>query len=365
MGSRTITAAVTAAAGAGFDLRSVELDDLRPDEVRVDIKAVGICHTDLLCADGTFPAPLPGVFGHEGAGVVAEVGSAVQGVSAGDRVLMSFDSCGGCRNCRRGVPAYCETFMQLNFGGGRADGGTALQAGGQSLHSHFFGQSSLASAANVRARTLVPLPEDIPFEVAAPLGCGVQTGAGAVLNVLSVEPGGVVAVTGAGGVGLGAVMAARLAAAGVVVAIDPVPSRRALALEVGADLALDPLADDFPAKLEEIGGLEYVVDSSGQPAVITATFEALKPRGALAMIGGPATPTFAFDAYKLLDGRSVRGLTMGESVPQHFVPMLIDHWRQGRFPVDKIVSAYPLSEIDKALTAMRNHEIIKPVLTTS
>jgi aryl-alcohol dehydrogenase len=211
---------------------------------------------------------------------------------------------------------------------------------------------------------LVRLPDDISFATAAPLGCGVQTGAGAVLNVLDVQPGSAVAVSGAGGVGLGAVMAARLCGAGTVVAVDPIASRRALSLDLGADHALDPLTDDFDQRLRAIGTLDYAIDTSGQPGIITACFEALCKKGSLALIGGPATPTFAFDSYKLLDGRSVRGLTMGESVPQQFVPMLIEHWRNGRFPVDRIITTYPFRDLDKAVDDMRDHEIIKPVLTT-
>jgi aryl-alcohol dehydrogenase len=357
-----ITAAVTTAAGAGFELQHVQIDAPREDEVLVRVYATGVCHTDLLCADGAFPVPMPGVFGHEGAGVIEEVGSAVRGFASGDRVIMSFDSCGDCNQCRRGVPAYCDTFMALNFAGGRGDGSSALNGNGSKVASHFFGQSSLATHAIARARTLVKIPNDIPFEVAAPLGCGVQTGAGAVLNVLHVQPGSTIAVMGTGGVGLGAIMASQLCGAGVAVAIDPVASRRKLALELGADIALDPMAENFADRLAQVGGLDYVVDTSGQPAVISAGFDALRKRGALALIGGPATPTFEFGSYALLDGRSVRGLTMGESVPQQFVPMLIDHWRKGRFPVDRIVSTYPLADIDKAISAMRNHEIIKPVL---
>jgi aryl-alcohol dehydrogenase len=360
-----VTAAVTAGPGAGFELRSVQLGAPGDDEVLVSVKAVGICHTDLLCADGAFPAPLPGVLGHEGAGVIEQVGSAVRGWSVGDRVVMSFDSCGECLQCRRGMPAYCDLFMALNFGGGRADGVAALTGDdGEVLHSHFFGQSSLAAYAIARARTLVRLPDDIPFETAAPLGCGVQTGAGAVLNVLQVGPGATVAVSGTGGVGLGAVMAARLCGAGQVIAIDPVPARRELSQELGADIALDSLAGDFTERLEAVGGIDYAIDTSGQPGVIDACFNALRPKGGLALIGGPAAPAFAFDAYKFLEGRSVRGLTMGESVPQLFIPVLIDHWRHGRFPVDRLVSAYPFEDLPKAIGAMRNHEIIKPVLTT-
>jgi aryl-alcohol dehydrogenase len=357
-----ITAGVTAAAGAGFELYSLWLDGPRDDEVLVSVRAAGVCHTDLLCADGAFPAPLPGVFGHEGSGIVEEVGAKVRGFSVGDRVLMSFDSCGECAQCRRGIPAYCASFQALNFGGGRADGSTALSQGGKSVHSHFFGQSSLATHAIVRARTLVRLPADIPFEVAAPLGCGVQTGAGAIINVLRPHAGGTVAVAGAGGVGLGAVMGARLHGAGLVVAIDPIESRRALSVELGADLALDPLAGDFADRLAAVGGLDAAVDTSGKQSVITACFEALRPKSGLALIGGPATPTLEFESYTFFDGRHVRGLSMGESVPQEFVPMLIGHWRAGRFPVERIVSAFPLSEIGAAIDAMRNHEVVKPVL---
>jgi aryl-alcohol dehydrogenase len=360
-----ITAAVTDAAGAGFKLRSVQLDEPRADEVLVSVRAVGVCHTDVLCADGVFPAPLPGVFGHEGAGVIEALGSSVRGFEVGDRVVMSFDSCGECLSCRRGAPAYCDQFMALNFTGTRSDGSSALSGENGRLASHFFGQSSLATHAIARARTLIKIDDDVPFEVAAPLGCGVQTGAGAVLNVLGVRAGTTIAVMGLGGVGLGAIMASQLCGAGLAVGVDPVATRRELSLELGADVALDPLAPDFADRLADVGGLDYVVDTSGQPAVITAGFDALRKRGALALIGGPATPTYEFGAYALLDGRSVRGLTMGESVPQQFVPMLLEHWRKGRFPVDRIVSTYPLVEIDKAIAAMRGHEIIKPVLTTS
>ena len=244
-----ITAAVTPSAGGGFEVQQVQIDGPREDEVLVRVHAAGVCHTDLICADGAFPAPMPGVFGHEGAGVIEEVGPGVRGFAPGDRVIMSFDSCGECKTCRRGVPAYCDAFMTLNFGGGRADGTSSLNSAGSKVASHFFGQSSLATYAVARARTLVKIAHDIPFEVAAPLGCGVQTGAGAVLNVLKVQPGSTIAVMGTGGVGLGAIMASQLCGAGVAVAIDPVDTRRKLALELGADVALDPLAEDFADQL--------------------------------------------------------------------------------------------------------------------
>jgi len=361
-----IEAAVVAGPGSGFIFRTVQLDDVRPDEVRVAIKAAGICHTDLTFAAGVAAAsPIPGVLGHEGAGVVERVGAAVTNARPGDRVLMSFDSCGECSNCRTGMPYYCQSFGALNFAGIRRDGTTSLRVDGQSLHSHFFGQSSLATHANVRARTLVPLPDDVPFEIAAPLGCGVMTGAGAVLNVLKVGVEASIGVIGLGGVGLGAVMAARLSGAPRIVAIDPVPVRRSVALDLGADLALDPTGASFTEELASIGRLTHLVDTVAHQETTTACFEALGPLGRLAVIGAPYPPLLAFNVLKLFEGRSVQGLTMGEAVPQVFVPALLDHWRAGRFPVERLISRFPLAEVSTAVDAMQQREAIKPVVMTS
>ena len=362
-----IQAAVTPAPGEGFAIEEVDIASPRDDEVLVRVAAAGVCHTDLSCADGAFPVPTPIVLGHEGVGVVESVGGAVTGFGLGDHVVMSFESCGECRNCRTGHPAYCEAFGPLNFGGQRGDGSTTLRRNGASVHSNFFGQSSFATYAICRPRGLVKVADDIPFEVAAPLGCGIQTGAGAVLNVLRVSAGAALVVIGTGGVGMSAVMAGRLCGAGIVVAVDPVASRRELALELGADAALDPRADDFEASLGAAagGGFDFAVDTSGQPSVITQAFHALRPGGALALIGGPAIPEFAFDAYRLLEGRSVRGLTEGEAVPQEFMPMLLGHWRHGRFPVDRLITPFKFDDIGEAVASMRDHSVIKPVLTMS
>jgi aryl-alcohol dehydrogenase len=253
-----------------------------------------------------------------------------------------------------------------NFSGQRPDGTTSLVLGGQPLHSHFFGQSSFATHAVVAERSVVPIPADVPLHVAAPLGCGIQTGAGAVLNTLGVSAGATIAVFGTGGVGMSALMAAALSGAAAVVAVDPVGSRRELALELGATAAIDPGTDDVEAALSDLtGGLDYAVDTSGQPKAITAAFNALNSGGGtLALIGGPAVPEFGFDPYQLLNGKRVLGLTEGDAVPQEFVPLLAAQWRAGRFPVDRLVSTFAFDAVDDAVAAMRSHSVIKPVLVT-
>ena len=202
MSASAVTAAVVESGGAPFALEDLELGDLRPTEVRVRIAASGICHTDLLIREGSFPTPMPVVLGHEGAGVIEEVGSAVTRVAPGDRVSMSYGSCGDCATCKTGRPYYCGGFFEHNFLAQRPDGTTALSRDGKPVHSHFFGQSSFATGAIVPERSVVRIPDDIPFEVVAPFGCGVQTGAGSVINAVRPKAGSSIAVFGPGGVGL-------------------------------------------------------------------------------------------------------------------------------------------------------------------
>src|SRR6266540_1090221 len=218
-------AAVVEAGGSPFTLSSIELDEPRADEVLVRMVAAGLCHTDLGVAGGGLPFPLPGVLGHEGAGGVEAVGSAVSRVSPGDQVLLSFTSCGACANCRDGHPAYCATWLPLNLiGGTRADGSHTITRDGAPIGGHFFGQSSFGQLALVDERSMVKVAPDVPLELIAPLGCGVQTGVGAVWNVLAPPPGATLAVLGTGAVGLSAVMAAALTPAVRIIAVDRIPA---------------------------------------------------------------------------------------------------------------------------------------------
>ncbi|MGW0763318.1 alcohol dehydrogenase catalytic domain-containing protein, partial [Streptomyces sp. NPDC002814] len=238
--SITTRAAVVESGGAPFTLSDVVLDEPGPHEALVRMVATGLCHTDLGVASGGLPFPLPGVLGHEGAGVVEAVGAAVTGVAPGDHVLLSFTSCGGCRNCRGGHPAYCATWLPLNLiGGRRADGSSTVSRGGEPLGGHFFGQSSFAERALADERSLVKVDADVPLDSIAPLGCGVQTGVGAVWNVLKPVTGSTVVVLGAGAVGLSAVMAAALTPATTIIAVDKVGERLSLAKELGATHTVD------------------------------------------------------------------------------------------------------------------------------
>lgn len=233
--STTTRAAVVESGGAPFTLSDVTLDEPAPHEALVRMVATGLCHTDLGVASGGLPFPLPGVLGHEGAGVVEAVGSAVTGVAPGDHVVLSFTSCGDCRNCDGGHPAYCAGWLPLNLlGGRRADGTSTISRDGEPLGGHFFGQSSFAERALVDERSLVKVDQDVPLESIAPLGCGVQTGVGAVWNVLKPVTGSTIVVLGAGAVGLSAVMAAALTPATTIVAVDRFGERLTLARELGA-----------------------------------------------------------------------------------------------------------------------------------
>ncbi|QNP66589.1 NAD(P)-dependent alcohol dehydrogenase [Streptomyces genisteinicus] len=360
---RRVRAAVAEAPGAPFTVRDAELEAPRPCEVLVRMTAAGVCHTDLGMRD-TWPRHLtPMVFGHEGAGVVEAAGADVTGVAPGDRVCLTFASCGSCEQCADGHPAYCLAARARNFSGGRPDGTTPLSLGGAPLHGAFFGQSSFATHAVVHARGVVPVPADLPAEVAAPLGCGAQTGAGTVLNRLRPAPGSSLLVLGAGGVGLSALMAAVAAGCGPVIAVDPVASRRDLAVRLGAAAALDP-ADGLVAAVRELtgGGAHHVVETTGRPEMARRAVAALRPRGALALLGLGGEVTF--DVMGLLaKGVRVHGVIEGDSDPRRFLPELIALHRRGLFPLERLVTTFPFEEIGAAVAAMRDGSVVKPVLT--
>lgn len=345
--------------GGPFTVREVELDEPRADEVLVRLTAAGICHTDL-STRAWWPAErMPMVFGHEGAGVVEAVGSAVESVSPGDHVCLSYRSCGACGQCRGGNPAYCAHAAE-NFAGCRADGSTGLSRGGEPVFGRFFGQSSFATHALAHVSGTVPVPADLDPAVAAPLGCSVQTGAGTVRNVLRPEPGSALVVFGAGSVGLSAVMTA--AADGCqVVAVEPVPARRSLAEDLGAR-AVDP-AEDVVAAVRDLtgGGAHCAVDTTGRSEVIGQALRSLRQRGAVALAGVGATAEF--DVMTVLTGGlRIRGVVEGDSVPAEFVPELVDLHRRGLLPVDKLITEFPFPAIEDATRAATTAQAIKPVL---
>jgi aryl-alcohol dehydrogenase len=349
----------------GLTLETLDLDEIRPGEVLVRVAAVGVCHTDIAYTDGSRPtAPFPLVAGHEGAGVIAAVGEATEGIAIGDRVLMSFSSCGGCRGCLAGRPARCASFRELNSGfGGPGSGGRLTRPNGEKVSAGFFGQSSFADHALTSVRNLVRVPDDVPLHLAAPFGCGIQTGAGAVLNALRVQPGDALLVTGTGAVGMSAVMAARAAGAAVIVAVDPVESRRTLALTLGATHALDP-ADVAGGALGKMRvPLDFAIDTSGRPEMIRAAVAAVHSEGVVVLIAaGRAGAVADIPLRDLIVGRQVRGAVEGDSVPQLLIPRLLELWRAGQFPVEALVSTFAATELDEAMRAMKLGHVVKPVV---
>lgn len=364
---QTITAAVLDGVGAEFVLSQVELDEPRPDEVVVRMVATGVCGTDVHVQHGGIPFPLPGVVGHEGAGIVERVGGAVTSVAPGDQVLLTFTSCGHCRNCRLGHPAYCEEFLERNLlGGRRADGSTTLRRGDEELNAHFFAQSSFASHVLADERGVTRVPPGADLALLAPLGCGVQTGAGAVLNVLRPEPGTALVVFGCGAVGLSAVMAARLSPATAIVAVDVVPARLELAREIGATHVVDSRAEDVGETVREVTGgrgADYAIDAAGFVSVLEQAAAVTAPGGVVASIGAPPPGTQAgFDVNHWLNGRRYLGITEGDSVPQVFLPALVELVTQGRMPLGRLIQEYPFDQINDAAAAIRGGHVVKPVL---
>ncbi|WP_328877507.1 NAD(P)-dependent alcohol dehydrogenase [Streptomyces sp. NBC_00299] len=361
-------AAVVESGGAPFTLSDVQLDEPGPHEAVVRMVATGLCHTDLGVASGGLPFPLPGVLGHEGAGVVEAVGPAVTGVAPGDHVVLSFTSCGDCRNCRGGHPAYCATWLPLNLiGGRRADGTGTISRGGEELGGHFFGQSSFAERALVDERSLVKVDPEVPLASIAPLGCGVQTGVGAVWNVLKPVTGSTVVVLGAGAVGLSAVMAAALTPATHVVAVDRVDERLSLARELGATHTVNATEADLGEALAEITGgqgADGVVETTGNVGVLRQGVDALAARGTLVVVGAPPFGTeVALDVNGLLGGKQIVGLTLGDAETQTFIPALVRLVKEGRLPLHRLISTYPFADIDQAVRDMGAGKAIKPVLT--
>lgn len=359
----TTTHALVSRPGADFTLDELEVDDPRSDEVLVRILATGVCHSDLAVLGGPM-MKWPGVLGHEGAGVVERIGSGVTEFAVGDHVATSVGWCGRCQACLSGRPTRCSRMVELNFTGTRPDGSTYLTApGGTPVGGRFMGQSTFATYALLPADSLVHVLSDLDPVVVAALGCGVQTGAGAVINALRVQPGDSVVVSGAGSVGLGAVMAARAAGATSVLAVDVLQSRLDLALEVGATHAVDGTDREVARRIgESLGGLaDHAVDTTGRPEVVLADLQALKADGALVAAAGGvdgATQGMA------MTGKTIHNVILGDSVPRLFIPRLIRLHQRGMLPVDKLVTTYPLADIDSAVRDTRTGATTKAVLTT-
>jgi aryl-alcohol dehydrogenase len=365
--ARDIRAAVIRSEGSKFTLEDLKLGAPGPLEVVVRVVAAGMCHTDLIIRDQYYPTPLPAVLGHEGSGIVEAVGDAVKALAPGDHVVMSFMSCGICNPCQSGHPCHCADFFALNFGGCRKDGSTAVtEPGGTPIHDHFFGQSSFATYAIAHERNLVKVDRQAPLELLGPLGCGIQTGAGAVMTSLGVGAGQSFASFGAGAVGLSSVLAARVVGATTIIAVDVQPNRLELAKDCGATHVINSKETDPVEAIREItgGGVDFALESSGRPEVLRQAIDALAAMGTCGIVGAPKLGVEAsFDVNAvMIPGKRIIGIVEGSSVPQVFIPRLVELQRQGRFPFEKLVTYYDFDQINQAVEDAEAGRTIKPIL---
>ena len=309
-------AAVVRQSGGAFQFEDITLDEPRPHELVVRIKACGICHTDIALRNGQWVAHFPCVLGHEGAGVVEKVGAEVKAARPGDRVLLSFCSCGSCAPCRKNHPAHCTQFDSLNLNWARSDGSTTLKdSAGHSLGGNFFGQSSLAYHALTHERNVIPVSlSEKELPLFAPLGCGMQAGAGTVMNELRVKKNESILICGAGAVGLSALMAAHFVQAHPIIVVDTVPSRLKLAQELGAHTVIQG-QKNRPLALESI--VNYIVDTTGHSSVINQSLTFLDEQGKISLLAISADEG---EIAPLGPCQTEIDSVSGDSHPQSFLP---------------------------------------------
>lgn len=363
-----IKAAMVRGGAAPFELVDLQLDEPREDEICVKILGVGLCHTDLVFASGALPMfELPAVLGHEGSGIVHSVGSKVTKVAAGDRVAVTFGSCGTCDRCDDGDAPYCRTWRERNFMGTRLDGTKSIQDDAGGVTSNFFSQSSFATHALTFERNVVKLPDDVPIELMGPLGCGVQTGAGAILNSLEAKSGSSLLIAGGGAVGLSAVMGAKIAGCKTVILLEPKAERRQMGLTFGATHVLDPAdIESLPEAVRAIEprGVDYAFDTSGIPDVLQDIMQCLGVKGALGVVSvtPPDMPVPGNMLQVMGQGHMIKGIVEGDSDPDVFIPQLVEYYQNGQLPFDLMIKTYPLSQINQAVADQHMGKCVKAVL---
>ena len=357
-----IQAAVSYEGAPAPVLETLELEVPRANEILVRIVATGVCHTDVKTHEHLSARPF--VLGHEGAGVVERVGSDVHTLKPGDHVVLSLNTCGVCPACRSGQATYCRDVGRRNFSGARMDGASPLSKDGEAVAGFFFGQSSFATYAIAEAASAVAVPKDLPLEKLGPLGCGVATGAGAILEALKLAEGQTLAVFGAGSVGLSAVMAAKLSGASRIIAVDVVASRLELAKSLGATDVFDATTPKLGELIREHlgGGVDFSFVTASAKSAFDAGLAALAPRGALGFVTPPPADWAPDMRWLMQGGRRIEGILMGGAPASQLIPKLIAYYQEGRFPFDRLIRFYPFADIAKAFHDMETGETLKPVL---
>lgn len=351
-----------------LSIQDLDLSGPGPDDILVRIVSCGLCHTDVKALAGGMGVPKPVVLGHEGAGIVESVGESVSSIQPGDHVVLTYDSCGACRACTSGDPAYCSQTSALNFTDGRFGQPGTFAKDAERIHGHFFGQSSFANYAIAKPRNAVVVRKDAPLEMLGVLGCGVQTGAGAVMNSLQPPPDSSIAIFGVGPVGLSAVLGAVIRGCAQIIAVDVLPQRLEMAKLLGATHVVlagpdtntgSAIRRNFPA------GVNYALDTTGRAEASQHAVSALAPKGHFGFVTIP-DGGLQLNMYTVfLQGLSVRGIVQGDSVPHRFIPQLVDLFLAGRFPFDRFLNRYDFSQINQAIADQASGKAVKPVFSIS
>jgi len=358
-------AAVLNEVGKPLKIEDLKLDEPQANEVLVKLQAVGVCHSDLHFMKGEMPQALPFVPGHEGAGVVEKVGPGVTTLQPGDHVItMVTFSCGKCHYCYNGQPTWCVENLPIQMMGSLPYGGIRLHKGDVAVH-HLFGLACYAEKMVVHERSAVKIRKDAPMEVACLLGCGTSTGIGTVINTAKIKAGQSVAIFGCGGVGLSAVMGAKLAGAKVI-AIDALDNKLEMAKQLGADYTINAKKDDPQVKIMEIlgGGADVAAEFIGSPEVMMKAFGSIRARGVFVVAGmAPITAMLNIAPFEFFLGKTITGSVQGDVVPQIDIPRWLDLYMAGKLPIDKLISKkYSLDQINEAFQDLQSGKLIRGVI---
>jgi len=363
-----ITAAVTREKGK-ISFEKVELAEPKANEVLVKMVACGICHTDVAVIEQFLPIEFPYVAGHEGVGVVEKVGSGVAEFAPGDRVALSFPSCGKCCNCQDSRPYACEDNFQMLFGGHYRDHTKRMKGEDGGEIGVMFGQGSFATYTIADQSNTVKIDVDSDEELAmlCSLGCGIQTGAGSVLNRMKPRPGKSLAVFGCGTVGFAGVMGGKIAGCGDIIAVDVAKPRLDMAMELGATHVINGKDEDVVARIMEITsgkGVNFALEASGNPNVTTTMLNSMAREGmaVLVSVTGPGQIPVELERQIMNPSVTLTGAVEGCSNPKVFIPELLKFYKEGRLPVDKLNKFYEFKDIEKALHDFHEAAAIKPIL---
>jgi len=361
-----IKAAIAREFGADLSIENIQIEEPRENEILVKTVATGVCHTDLAVIAGYLPTPFPVVLGHEAAGIVTKVGSKISKVKPGDNVVITFNVCGTCPSCINGDRAYCHEFFPRNFLANRTDQTSALSKNGEKINGNFFGQSSFASYSICHENNVVKVPNDIPLEMLGPLACGIQTGAGAVMNSMKVNAGSSIVVFGVGSVGLSAVMAAKVVKAKTIIAVDILQERLSKAKDLGATHCIDSSEGDTLTRVKEItgGGVNFSLDTTGIASVIRTAIDSLAHKGVCGVLGASAPGSeVSIDAAEFLSGaRRLMSIVEGDAISDEFIPQIIELYKKGEFPFDTLITYYDFDQINTAIKDTHSGKAIKPIV---